>query len=347
MDRTPQSLRSSVSPYQQCGRTSGYRRITSHPSSPHNEPKSMHPGPENALGLYGYNIPTSSSKVTTGNLLPPSPQPSELWARPSVTEQSLSYCSQPPQDIFSAAYDPFANVSNNPPPSFMRPAFTSGPPDGPEYRTTSMTSPSNVPSHRSSFSSTCTTSEAYSHPGSELGYTPKVKIEDTNEWYTGSSNHSNMHAQMAGQRLVSSPQHHGPVHVPLPTMQRPQSAAWSNYDLRSENNGGQYDESSRSDSYRHPKSDTEHPIITDVARTRKRRQLTTPSEANHECRVCGKLFGRSYNYKAHMDTHDPARVYPHICSVRNCNKKFVRKTDLVRHEDSVRQASMVFRLHAN
>ena len=76
-------------------------------------------------------------------------------------------------------------------------------------------------------------------------------------------------------------------------------------------------------------------VHTDISRTRKRRQLTTPQEANHQCGICGKLFGRSYNYKAHLETHNPTRVYAHPCTVSGCGKRFVRKTDLVRHQQSV------------
>lgn len=74
-----------------------------------------------------------------------------------------------------------------------------------------------------------------------------------------------------------------------------------------------------------------------VARTRPPRKLTTREDANFQCRVrgCGKLFGRSYNYKAHMETHDTGRVYPFACLVKDCAKKFVRKTDLARHHQSV------------
>jgi len=67
------------------------------------------------------------------------------------------------------------------------------------------------------------------------------------------------------------------------------------------------------------------------------RRLTTKEEANFQCEVkgCGKLFSRSYNFKAHMETHDEKREYPFPCSVNDCNKKFVRKTDLQRHHQSV------------
>lgn len=65
------------------------------------------------------------------------------------------------------------------------------------------------------------------------------------------------------------------------------------------------------------------------------RKMTTREEANFECDVCHKFFGRSYNYKAHLETHDAQRVYPFPCTVKNCNKRFVRKTDLQRHNASV------------
>ena len=74
-----------------------------------------------------------------------------------------------------------------------------------------------------------------------------------------------------------------------------------------------------------------------VARHRRARRLTTKEEANFQCEVkgCGKLFSRSYNFKAHMETHDEKREYPFPCQAGDCNKKFVRKTDLQRHHQSV------------
>ncbi|KAI1320070.1 hypothetical protein F5Y16DRAFT_87867 [Xylariaceae sp. FL0255] len=70
---------------------------------------------------------------------------------------------------------------------------------------------------------------------------------------------------------------------------------------------------------------------------RQPRKLTSKEEANFQCEVdgCGKLFSRSYNYKAHMETHDKKREYPFVCTVDDCDKKFVRKTDLQRHHQSV------------
>ncbi|KAI1431323.1 hypothetical protein GGR50DRAFT_689800 [Xylaria sp. CBS 124048] len=70
---------------------------------------------------------------------------------------------------------------------------------------------------------------------------------------------------------------------------------------------------------------------------RPARRLTSKEEANFQCEVegCGKLFSRSYNYKAHLETHDKKREYPFPCTFEDCSKRFVRKTDLQRHHQSV------------
>ncbi|KAI8946872.1 hypothetical protein F4801DRAFT_38021 [Xylaria longipes] len=79
------------------------------------------------------------------------------------------------------------------------------------------------------------------------------------------------------------------------------------------------------------------PSRSSRAPKRQTRKLTSKEEANFQCEVegCGKLFSRSYNYKAHMETHDKKREYPFSCTFEDCNKKFVRKTDLQRHHQSV------------
>lgn len=68
---------------------------------------------------------------------------------------------------------------------------------------------------------------------------------------------------------------------------------------------------------------------------REKRGYTTPDNSTCCCDQCGKLFQRSYNLKAHMDTHDPHRDQPHVCQYPECTRRFVRRTDLVRHEQSV------------
>ncbi|KAH7021064.1 uncharacterized protein B0I36DRAFT_367509 [Microdochium trichocladiopsis] len=82
--------------------------------------------------------------------------------------------------------------------------------------------------------------------------------------------------------------------------------------------------------------ETRH-VRTTRAPKRQTRKLTTKEDANFQCEVpgCGKLFSRSYNYKAHMATHNENRAYPFPCPEPECGKKFVRKTDLQRHNQSV------------
>ncbi|KAK0828624.1 hypothetical protein LTS16_009173 [Friedmanniomyces endolithicus] len=69
--------------------------------------------------------------------------------------------------------------------------------------------------------------------------------------------------------------------------------------------------------------------------SRHRREYTKPEEAVCSCQTCGKVFQRHYNLKAHMETHDPSRAQPHECLYPDCDKRFVRRTDLLRHEQSV------------
>jgi hypothetical protein len=93
---------------------------------------------------------------------------------------------------------------------------------------------------------------------------------------------------------------------------------------------------SQDDESGHNSSSTEcelGPVPDTMARTRQPRELTTKEDANFVCQVqgCGRLFGRSYNFKTHMETHDAGQAYPFPCPVEGCNKKFMRKTDLQSH----------------
>ncbi|KAL8866992.1 MAG: hypothetical protein Q9174_005949, partial [Haloplaca sp. 1 TL-2023] len=97
---------------------------------------------------------------------------------------------------------------------------------------------------------------------------------------------------------------------------------------------------------KHLQTHNPDPMSPVGAQVKHKRQLTTPEEATHACEICGKLFKRAHNWKAHVKTHDPDRKYPHACTVMvgevPCTKKFMRKTDLVRHYDSVYLTSRNF-----
>lgn len=75
--------------------------------------------------------------------------------------------------------------------------------------------------------------------------------------------------------------------------------------------------------------------------SRRKRSLTRPENANCACEICGKPFQRCYNLKAHMDTHDANRSMPNKCRFPGCGKRFVRRTDLTRHNESVRRPTKI------
>jgi hypothetical protein len=66
-----------------------------------------------------------------------------------------------------------------------------------------------------------------------------------------------------------------------------------------------------------------------------KRGFTSKANSTCSCKLCGRVFQRSYNLRAHMETHNPARDQPWKCQYDGCDRRFVRKTDLVRHWDSV------------
>lgn len=318
MDHTPQSIRSPVSPYEHQSKQSFSSQRPYYPMTP--QPETSH---SRGLGIVGCGFPHTQSSVQQ---LPPSPQPSDGWSHSSMMEQDFPQSSQPP-DIFSAAYDPFSGFSTSPNTGMM----SSSPPEAPALVFCQTPPSTNLPSHRSSVSSSYAPSEAYSQHGSDFTYTPRVKVEDASEWYPTPGNDHTLHRNLNAQCLSPYSTGVSPASAAGEDVYR--SATWPKPSAPAYPIGLQ-----RSDDQRLPQLDAAS-VLPSVNRTKKKRQRTTPEEATHECRVCGKLFKRSYNYKSHMETHNPDRKYPHPCTATvgdtSCTKKFQRKTDLDRHYDSV------------
>jgi len=167
-------------------------------------------------------------------------------------------------------------------------------------------------------------------------YYNKVKQEDSNEWYPAPGNDQVLQRSLTTQGMTPYSNGVSPINGPSENFYKTHPGDWSKPAPAYPTGFG---EDARSDS-------DAAPVLPSVNRIKKKRQRTTPEEATHECRVCGKLFKRSYNWKSHMETHNPERKYPHLCTAANgnstCTKKFQRKTDLDRHVDSVSILTLYF-----
>jgi len=312
-------MRSPISPFEEQSKHSFSQRPC-YPTTPQPEPTPMEQ-PTRGLGIFECPMPQPQSSV---HELPPSPQQSESWSHSSMMEQDFPQPTHAP-DIFSAAYDPFSGYNNNGNTGMMSVSS----PEAPGLVFCQTPPSTNMPSHRSSISS----SYSPPHHGSDY-YTPKVKAEDHNEWYPSPGNEQILQRSLTTQGFSSYSNECSPITGPTEDLYRSQTGDWSKsshapYPVEFNDMVGE-----------EPKSRFDGaPVLPSVHRIKKKRQRTTPEEATHECRVCGKLFKRSYNWKSHMETHNPERKYPHPCTAmvggQPCTKKFQRKTDLDRHYDSV------------
>jgi hypothetical protein len=232
--------------------------------------------------------------------------------------------SSPIPNALSEEYDPFANYhsplpgpyghESYPPPPSHSPAMAHSPMSSVDAPTRSP-----IPSSRNSAS--------YPVP---ISLAPRVKLEATGDYSS-----CNEVSHYPSPRSINAP--YGPDSGPYSTqpsgyLSDNQAAVWPKSDYEAD----QF--------YQHASgqaaalSDSRRRLGMSLTRPRRPpRRLTTKEEANFQCDVkgCGKLFSRSYNFKAHMETHDEKREYPFPCTAGDCNKKFVRKTDLQRHHQSV------------
>lgn len=320
-----------MSGYQYQGEALLFSNASLYPSPEPSEAYTMQQSSAYGLGLVDYNSAYAPHPVAT-TTAPPSPPSSAsmLWSQSCSSGHLQTVHPRGSQPLPPSAYTHLSPYHAPSPSVSMDPAFSLTPNGAPEL-TPSPEASCNV-SHRSSFSS-CAPSEAFLSAHDDPSVQARIKSERSTEWLVGQVGGLNVRGSMLPQQ--PSPMNMGGVSLTNPFGAPSYDDAMCGTEMCSgsgDDTPGMYD--GRSDSFSSLPSAANRGL-----RTRKRRRLTTAAEANHTCEVCGKLFGRSYNYKAHLETHDPGRVYAHPCLEENCDKKFVRKTDLTRHHHSVRETS--------
>lgn len=248
---------------------------------------------------------------------------------PSLTTASMS-------GVLSAEYDPFAAYGGPMPGSYSHDIYASNP----------HTPPHTMAVTRSPDPSLRRASLAYpSVPASSNPTTPRIKAETPSEYDNADG------SQYPSPRITNAPYPASmSPYPPLPSLGQSAVQATSGYTPEGPVTAwAKPEQYPMEPDHFYLTADSQSPAAVfgqqDLRRTgrggsrtkRTPRKLTTKEEANFQCDVkgCGKLFSRSYNFKAHMETHDEKREYPFPCQVDTCNKKFVRKTDLQRHHQSV------------
>ncbi|KAA8627492.1 hypothetical protein A1F94_011195 [Pyrenophora tritici-repentis] len=291
------------SPYQHHASRTGSLLESPYPSPGQQDPRSKYP---QGLGLY-------EGPHAYANGLPPSPQPSEDWCN--------QFHHTATQEVIA---DPYVSGA------FEHPVSRSPQPWNPPQ-----TSP------RSSLSYTREMS-AFSHDGSEHTYS-RAKIEPSG-WgpdacygteapveMTGIPSSGQSPLTVAPDRLSANMYSYESAYT-SPAMPRYEQLPVFDYSNRP------YERQPSEESIGSQRSRrTRSSYSAARGRTRNRR-YTDPAHAPFHCEICPeKGFARRYNYNQHMLTHDQDRKKENLCPHPGCDKRFVRKTDLARHDISVHQ----------
>lgn len=305
MNYTEQPTPPFNSPYQTHASRSDSMLEAAYPSPGRHD--SMTSGPH-GLGLYNYHHQVHTT-------LPPSPSPSDCWSN------HVSSCASPL--MTQAIADPYASGA------FEHPIIRSPQPwDGAQM------------SPRSSVSST-TVLPVYSHAAHDSSYhnlnhgINSVGLENHGWPHDARFAHSGPTLPssrphpltVAPERLSSTVLSYEPSYTAsrVGTLGSVPPSEYSNHTDTSRS----YGQSSASPTS-FPQAST-HP----VRRQRAKRESTKINDAAFICVPCKKGFARSYNYKQHLETHNVNRKKPHVCRYMDCQRPFVRKTDLDRHVKSV------------
>jgi hypothetical protein len=255
--------------------------------------------PAEGLGLHAFSQAFPTSR--------PSPQPTEAWTQLSTGASPL---------ITELHVNPWTTTYEH--------ATSRSPLSWAPQRS----------SHRSSLSPARDMS-VFSHDGSEHTF-PQIEHESRSDWGTdeealGPKSQRLFPMAVSPERLTAGLFSYDQAYR-SPAMSSFGTPSLDGYDSREF-------ESISYEGHLHDSPQAKDNLIVPTARTRARRNPTTPENANYSCHVCKKLFQRSYNHKTHMETHNPNRKKEHLCPHKDCDKLFVRKTDLERHRNSVHKKS--------
>jgi hypothetical protein len=338
MDLTPQSARSPTSPARY---SSNPQPLYEYPSPAQSDSRYRSTDSLQGLGLYSCQM-SGSTDGDSGSVTEHQPSAAtNNWPTTSLQHRDTPRSSQPTPNILSAEYDPFAPFLPAAAAPYSHDIYSTHPAEVSILPASPV--PSGNTSQRSSFSS-APASEIFTQAGSIHSYTPQIKMEDHSGYASGNESILMSSPQLNHSILVTSASSY-PGTLEATFYHDSSSMGWPKLEYANVQDLPSisslpippYDRRSESQERAQSSSQSQRRGPSTIARTRSPRKLTTKEDANFQCHVkgCGKLFGRSYNFKAHMETHDTSREYPFPCPLKDCNKKFVRKTDLQRHHQSV------------
>ncbi|KAK2627947.1 hypothetical protein QTJ16_002593 [Diplocarpon rosae] len=330
MDMTPQSSRSSASPYRY---TSDPHPLYEYPSPAQSDSPYQSTNSHQDLGLYCYPVSTDVESSDFSTDIPPPPVTNDWPTNDLHSDHPHSSAQSIPNTLLGGC-DPFASFSPAVSAAYNSDMYSSHPAEASILPAPPL--PSGDTSHSSSLSS-APASEVFTRAATTHSFAPVVKMEDYPEYITGHEGML-MGSPLPNRNSIVTSPNPCPGSLEADFYQDHSSMEWPKAECLPQElpaiSFPLIPNDRRSESQERPSNNRRPRIVT---RTRQPRKLTTKEDANFECHVkgCGKLFGRSYNYKAHMETHDAGREYPFPCSAQDCDKKFVRKTDLQRHHQSV------------